>query len=39
VIHTTKTETPQAKGYIEEEEGEKFFVGVPRIQPRCKNEH
>jgi hypothetical protein len=39
VVHTTKTKTPQAKGYIEEEEGGKSSIGVPRIQPRCKNDH
>jgi hypothetical protein len=32
-------ETPQAKGYIEKEEREKSFVGIPKVQPRCKNEH
>jgi len=32
-------ETLQVKGYIEEEEGNFVFVGVPKIQPRCKNEH
>jgi hypothetical protein len=32
-------ETPQAKGYIEEEKRVFFFVGIPKIQPRLKNEH
>jgi hypothetical protein len=39
VIHIIETKTPQAKGYIEEEKGGKKSIGVPKIQPRCKNEH
>jgi hypothetical protein len=32
-------ETPQARRYIEKEEGGNNYIGVPSIQPRYKNEH